>query len=80
MQSMWGGPCAITEELKGLLKKRQDIETTVVRTELSYHVRTNPGKRNTMESGLFRINIPHEDRLENLIVLLGGNQSISTST
>ena len=50
----------------------------VVKTELSYYIRTHESERSN-DPQMFRIMIPHDQRLENLIILLGDNSHIATA-
>ena len=49
-----------------------------MKTELSYYIRTHESRRRANPS-LFKIMITHEERLENLLILLGGNDNVATS-
>ena len=75
----WGGPCTPPTELHFCLQNKGDIEAKIVKTELSYYVHTHQFQRHEVPQ-LFKINIPHEERLENILVLLGDNNSVATST
>ena len=74
----WGGPCTTPNELEMCIKNKPDIAEKIVKTELSYYVHTHQAERN-VEPALFKIMIPHEERLENLLVLLGDNSCLATS-
>ena len=74
-----GWPATSAEELEVILAKLDDTLTEkVVRAELSYYKHTHASDiRATPE--LFRlIGISHDERLENLCILLGGDHSKST--
>ena len=50
-----------------------------MKTKLSYYVHKHLAERN-MEPTLFKIMIPHDECLENLLVLLGDNNCLATSS
>ena len=50
-----------------------------MKTELSYYVHTPQEERN-MEPTLFKIMIPHDECLENLLLLPGDNNCLATSS
>ena len=55
---------------------KRDIAEKIVKTELSYYVHTHHAERN-MEPTLFKIMIPHDECLENLLLLLGDNNCLA---
>ena len=73
----WGGPATTPDELEDIMEKHSELGEKIIKTELSYYCKTHESeKRNDPE--MFRIMIPHEQRLENLMVLLGDNNNIAT--
>ena len=74
----WGSPCTTPNELETCIKHHTDLNEVVVKTELSYFVNTHKSEP-IMNRDLFKIMIPHSERLQNLMVLLGDNDSIATS-
>ena len=50
------------------ISKHQDIAEKIVKTELSYYVKTHENRRK-VQPDLFKIMIPHDERLENLLVV-----------
>ena len=78
LQKCLGGPCTTPNELETCIKHHTDLSEVVVKTELSYFVNTHKSER-IMNRDLFKIMIPHSERLENLMVLLGDNDWIATS-
>ena len=78
----WGGPCTTANELEiVLLNKNEDASNKIVRNELSYYRKTHQAARNETPE-LFKLTkISHEERLENLFVLLsnGTNKIASIS-
>ena len=76
----WSGPSTNTEELKVILSQRPDMQEVIVRTELSYYRQCHRSDiLNRRE--LYRLNgILHEERMENLFILLGGsNDQLSSN-
>ena len=69
----WGGPVATPNELEATISKH-GVAEKIVKTELSYYCKTH--ERQRTNPSLFKILIPHEERLENLLVLLGGRTMI----
>ena len=61
------------------IQNKPDIAEKIVKTELSYYVHTHQAERN-MEPTLFKIMIPHDERFKNLLVLLGDNNCLTTSS
>ena len=74
----WGGPVTTPNELENVIKKHVNIIEKVVKTELWYYIKTHECKRRANPE-LFKLLIPHDERLENLLVLLGDNDNIATS-
>ena len=75
----WGGPVVTPHELEGILGKRGDIAEKIVKTELSYYCKTHESQRRA-NPALFKIMISHEERLENLLILLGGNDNVASAS
>ena len=65
----WGGPCTNPTEIQVCLQNKSDIEQKLVKTELSYYIHTHQFQRYAVPE-LFKINIPHEERLEYLLLLV----------
>ena len=67
----WGGPCTTANELEiVLLYKNEDASNKIIRTELSYYRKTYEAARYETPE-LFKLTkMLHEERLENLVVLL----------
>ena len=66
----WGGPCTTSEELQNVLLAKPDIQEKIVKTELTYYRSTHKSDIIALPD-LFRLNkISHEERLENLMILL----------
>ena len=61
------------------IQNKPDIAAKIVKTELSYYVHTPQEERN-MEPTLFKIMIPHDECLENLLLLPGDNNCLATSS
>ena len=59
-------------ELELCIQNKPDIAEKIVLIKLSYYVHRHQAERN-MEPTLFKIMIPHDEHLENLLVLLGDN-------
>ena len=74
----WGGPATTPDELDDILKKHADIEEKIVKTELTYYIKTHEAERK-VNPDTFKIMIPHDQRLENLLILLGNNDHIATA-
>ena len=75
----WNGPCTTPNELEECIRKRPELIQKIVKTELSYYCKTHQSEKN-MDPSLFKIMISHEEHLENLLVLLGDNNSVATGT
>ena len=74
----WNSPCTTGNELQEVLPRRPDMNEKIVKTELSYYRNTHKADRYATPE-LFKVaKIPHEERLENLFILLSDNRS-STS-
>ena len=66
-----GGPGTNIESLKMILSQRPDIQEVIVRTELSYYRQCHRSDILNWRE-LYRLNgISHEERMENLFILLG---------
>ena len=74
----WGGPATTPDELEDILNKRTALGEKIVKTELSYYCKTHEAERRNNPE-IFKIMIAHDQRLENLIILLGDNNHIATS-
>ena len=76
----WGGPCSSAEELQKALAVKPDISEKIVKNELTYYRNTH--KTDVIaRSELFRlINISHEKRLKNLLILLADESCDASST
>ena len=67
----WGGPCTTSNELEiGYLNKNKDASNKTVRTELSDYRKTHQAERYETPNLSKLTKISHEERLENLLVLL----------
>ena len=75
----WGGPCTTCDELGTVLKSKHEICEKVVKTELSYYRNTH--KIDVIaRPDLFKIvHVTHEERLENLFILLSDNSQVATA-
>ena len=66
----WGGPCTTSEELQSVLLAKPDLQEKIVKTELTYYRSTHKSDL-LARPDLLRLNkITHEERLENLMILL----------
>ena len=61
------------------IQNKPDIAEKIMKTDLSYYVHTHHTER-IMEQTLFKMIIPHDEGLENLLVLLGDNNCLATSS
>ena len=69
----WGGPCTSVNELHEVLQRKPDIQNDIVKYELGYYVHTHKSEKQ-VKSDLFRMNkISHDEKLENLTILLAGD-------
>ena len=76
---IWGGPCTTGEELQSVLLARPDNQEKIVKTELTYYRNTHKSHI-IAQPDLFRINkITHEERLENLMILLSDDDCATGS-
>ena len=73
----WGGPATTPNELHDVLSRHSDLSEKIVRTELSYYCKTHEYERRA-NPDMFKIMIPHEQRLENLFFLLGDSSHVAT--
>ena len=72
----WCGPSTNIEELKVILNQKPDLQESIVRTELSYYRQCHRSDI-IYRKDLYRLNgISHEERMENLFILLGGSNDI----
>ena len=76
---MWEDPCTTPNELEFCIQNKVDLAEKIVKTELHYYVHTHQAETH-MEPKLLKIMIPHDERLENLLVLLGDNNYLATSS
>ena len=75
----WGGPCTSVDELRYILKGK-DQQQQIVKTEMAYYAHTHKADKIALKE-LFRLNgISHEEMLENLTILLDDEKHTSTST
>ena len=75
----WGGPCTTAEELQSILIAKPDIQERIVKVELTYY-RTTHKTDMLSRPDLFRLNkITHEERLENLLILLSDDDMATGS-
>ena len=75
----WGGPCTTAEELHITLTDKSDIQERIVKVELAYYRTTHKNDLKTHPE-LCRLNkITHEERMENLLILLSGDNAASGS-
>ena len=73
----WGGPCTSSEELFNVIKTQPEY---IVKTEMAYFSHTHKSEKIQCPS-LFRLNgISHEEKLENLVVLLTNDNLESKCT
>lgn len=75
----WGGPVVTPNELEEIIGKHSDLAGKIVKTELSYYCRTHESQRR-LNPNLFKIMITHDERLENLLILLGSNDNVASSS
>lgn len=74
----WHGPCTAVDELLAIISAHPDKMETIVKTELSYYKHTHAADV-TARPELFRLRkISHEERLENLCILLEDIDHISS--
>lgn len=70
MKILGGGPCVTAEELQSILISKPDTQERIVKVELNYY-RTTQKTDMISRPDLYRLNkISHEERLENLLILL----------
>ena len=66
----WGEPCVTSDELIAETDAKQGKQGQIVKTELTFYINTNKLDM-IARTDLFKLNkINHEERLENLLVLL----------
>ena len=66
----WGGPCTSVDELSTAIKNKPDQEEDIVKAEMAYYCRTHRMDK-IARPALFKQNgISHEEKLENLAILL----------
>ena len=75
----WGGPVVTPNELEEIVGKHSDLAEKIIKTELSYYCRTHECQRR-LNPDLFKIMITHDERLENLLILLGNNDNVASSS
>ena len=76
----WSGPCSSQTELLSILTKHQGNEKKIVQTELAYYITTHACER-ASHPELFRQNqIPLEEKVENLCLLLSNEGSGTTGS
>ena len=74
----WGGPCTTANELEVVLSRRNDLSEKIVKTELSYYRKTHQSEKHNVPE-LFKLTkISHEERLENLFILLSDEKRIAS--
>ena len=74
-----GGPFTTAEELQSSLIAKPDIRERIVKVELTYY-RTTHETDMLSHPDLFRLNkITHEERLENLLILLSDDDMATGS-
>ena len=76
----WGGPCTNADELEAVIQSNPDTAEKIIKTELGYYRHTHTHKSDMIaRPELFKlIRITHEERLENLFILLSDNQNVAT--
>lgn len=70
--------CSKHAELEVIISKHSDLGDKIVKTELSHYCKTHESERGN-NPDMFKIMIPHDQRLENLLILLGDNNYIATA-
>ena len=76
----WGGPCTACDELGTVLKSKHDIAEKIVKTELSYYRNTHKMDVITRPDLFKLVHVTHEERLENVLVLLSDNSQVATAS
>ena len=72
----WGGPSTNIEELEEILSERPNMQEIIVRTELSYYRQCHRSDIINQKE-LYKLNgISHVEHMENLFIILGGNNVI----
>ena len=76
----WGGPCINANELQRVLMSRPDQEEEVVKAEMAFFAHTHKADK-IARPNLYRLNqIPHEEKKENLAILLNDDKESVTCT
>ena len=74
------GPCTSVEELHVAIREHSEKEAFIVKTEMAYYAHTNKAEK-VLRPELFRlIGITHNEKLENLLILLEGEVASSSHT
>ena len=74
----WGGPCTTADELCDILIQKPDQERVIVRTEMAFFALSHKAEKIARPS-LFCLNsISHEEKLENLLLLLSDDDGYAT--
>ena len=71
-----GGPCTTPNDLELCIQNKPNLAENTVNTKLSYYVHTNKAERHIEQT--LQIMIPHDEGLENLLVVLGDNKNLAT--
>ena len=71
-----GGPCTTPNDLELCIQNKPNLAENTVKTKLSYYVHTNKAERHIEQT--LKIMIPHDEGLENLLVVLGDNKYLAT--
>ena len=71
-----GGPCTTPNDLELCIQNKPNLAENTVKTKLPYFVHTNKAERHIEQT--LKIMIPHDEGLENLLVVLGDNKDLAT--
>ena len=74
----WGGPFTAEDQLLKAIHKYTDIDTEIIKNELTYYKYTHPVERRRNLSQFKVININHEAMLTNLTFLLCADDEVDT--
>ena len=76
----WGGPCTSVDELEKIIKEKPGKQEIIVKNEMAYYAHTHKTDK-IARPDLFKLNrISHQEKLENLVILLGDDVHISEAT
>ena len=74
----WGGPCTTPNQIEITLNANPDKMEKIIKTELSYYRHTHKADMVASPELFKLIRVTHEERLENLCILLSDDHHIAT--